>query len=271
MSIRPANFTRRTEDLPAKFRGEGRWHLIPIYHLLQLSDFGREGIAHSGSYRFADHLYRNEPSGRGWTGRILDRILLNLPAARGMRSRCAQAKMEMRLALTATRSSRPFRILTVPCGIPRDVYQLAQASGSERIEYRGMDIDPVVIEAAREFLAGSNLQSPALVQGNALDISTWPSAKFDFISSTGLGEFLTDEELGVFYRNVYEALAPGGVFFTSATACEPRSDWLLRAFELDANYRSKSAVESLLLRFPWRSLAFTHDATGLQTFVRATR
>ena len=57
MSLRPANFTRQTADLPAKFRSQGRWDLLALYHILQLSDFAREGIAHSGSYRFADHLY----------------------------------------------------------------------------------------------------------------------------------------------------------------------------------------------------------------------
>jgi hypothetical protein len=32
------------------------------------SDLGREGIINSGSYRFADHIYHNEPSGRGHFG-----------------------------------------------------------------------------------------------------------------------------------------------------------------------------------------------------------
>src|SRR5262245_17428381 len=99
MSTRPANQTRRTADLVAKFKDEGRWHLVALYHLLQWSDLAREGIAHSGSYRFADHLYRGEPSGRGWAGRTLDRLLLNLPAARGMRTRCAEATRAMKSKL----------------------------------------------------------------------------------------------------------------------------------------------------------------------------
>lgn len=271
MSDRPANFTRRTADLSAKFRREGRSYLIPIYHLLQLSDFGREGIAHSGSYRFADHLYRGEPSGRGWLGRLIDSILLNLPAARGMRARCPQATTEMRSALDAIGRNRAMRILTVPCGIPRDVYRLAKAVGSARIEYTGMDIDPGALSAAREFLAKGELHNACLIQGDALDASTWPAGQFDFISSTGLGEFLTDEELSIFYGNVYRALAPGGVFFTSATAREPKADWLLRAFELEANYRTRSEMKLLIRRQSWSSMKLTHDATDLQTFVRVVK
>jgi SAM-dependent methyltransferase len=271
MNTRPVNLTRRTTDLPAKFRREGRWHLIPIYHLLQLSDLGREGIAHSGSYRFADHLYRGEPSGRGWPGKLIDRILLNLPAAQGMRARCPRATQEMKLALSSTGPERPLRILTIPCGIPRDVYQLAEEVGPASIEYTGMDLDPKVLAAAEGFLANSKLQNPRLVQGDALDLKTWPPGQFDFVSSTGLGEFLNDDDLSVFYRNAYEALAPDGVFFTSVTAREPRADWLLKAFEFETNYRSQPEVESILRKRPWRTLVFDRDETGLQTFVRATR
>ena len=40
-AIIPANFTRRTANLPAKFRQEGRFALIPLYHILRLSDLAR--------------------------------------------------------------------------------------------------------------------------------------------------------------------------------------------------------------------------------------
>jgi len=35
-------------------------------------------IEHSGSYKFADHVYRNEPSGRFGIGRALDAVLLRM-------------------------------------------------------------------------------------------------------------------------------------------------------------------------------------------------
>src|SRR3954449_2615893 len=98
LSAKPANFTRRSDDFIAKFAREGRYHLIPLYWLLRLSDLAREGIEHSGSYRFADHIYRDEPSGAGWFGRWLDRRLLNLSASRAMRGRYLRAREEMHRA-----------------------------------------------------------------------------------------------------------------------------------------------------------------------------
>jgi SAM-dependent methyltransferase len=271
MSAQPANRTRRTADLIAKFKREGRWHLIPLYHFLRLSDFGREGIENSGSYRFADHMYRAEPSGRGWLGRTLDRVLLNLRATRAMRSRCARATEEMKLAFGARALPHPFRILTVPCGIPRDVCDFASSVDADRIDYTGLDIDPAVVCAAREFLSGSTIRATRLVEGDALDAATWPEGSFDFISSTGLGEFLDDSSLQIFYRNVHGALKSGGTFYTSAAAREPRSDWLLRSFEFEAHYRAQADLERMLAPLVWRSIDFSSDSTGLQTFVRAAK
>jgi SAM-dependent methyltransferase len=271
MSAQPAHRTRRTADLIAKFKLEGRWHLIPLYHFLRLSDFAREGIENSGSHRFADHMYRAKPSGRGWLGRALDRVLLDLRATRAMRSRCARATEEMKLAFGALALPRPFRILTVPCGIPRDVCDFASSVDADRIEYTGLDIDPAVVCAAREFLSGSTIRATRLVEGDALNAATWPEGSFDFISSTGLGEFLNDFSLQIFYRNVHRALESGGTFYTSAAAREPRSDWLLRSFEFEAHYRIQSDLERMLTPLTWRSIDFDHDFTGLQTFVRAVK
>src|SRR3954470_11251293 len=144
---KPANFTRRSGSFVRRFAREGRFHLIPIYWLLRLSDFAREGMENSGSYRFADHMYRGIPSGRGIVGKWLDRLLLNLPAARSMRRRCFAATGSMHAAFARHLLSHldaPFRILTVPSGLPRDVRDFALAIARRDpgllplIEYTGM-------------------------------------------------------------------------------------------------------------------------------------
>lgn len=280
VALTPANFTRKTADLPAKFRREGRLAWIPLYHLLRRSDLAREGIERSGSYRFADHIYRNEASGVGWFGRWLDRRLLNLPASRAMRSRYLQARDEMAsVCLRHFEEGRGtvFRILTVPCGIPRDVFDFAerirkeQPALLERIEYCGMDLDSQVCADAESFLAASVLQAPKVSRGNALDAKSYSDSRYHFIASTGLGEFLADDDLATLYANVFDALEPGGVFFTSATAFDARSDALLRAFELHSHYRTRADLKRLLACRSWSRVEFTRHESGLQTFVRATR
>jgi len=277
---KPANFTRRTADFPARFRRERRFALIPLYHLLRLSDLAREGIEHSGSYQFADHLYLNQASGTGWFGRWLDRRLLNLAASKAMRSRCARARDGMRRAFEAhlyIGNPDPFRILTVPCGLPRDVREFAEglAAGNpdrlRRVEYDGVDINPAVVAAAAAFLAGSALTEPRVREGNALDPKSYGARRYNFIASTGLGEFLSDEDLGIFYGHVYEALAPGGTFFTSAASFDKRSDALLRTFELHSRYRTRADLERVLSSKPWARVEFDQHPSALQTFVRAIK
>lgn len=276
----PANFTRRTLDLAGKLRRERRYGFLALYHLLRLSDLGREGIERSGSFRFADHLYANRASGRGLLGLALDRLLLSLPASRAMRQRCVESTAAMHRALAAHRSSavaETFRLMTVPCGLPRDVGLFADSivtqgePVNQPVQFTGLDLDPEVIGAARDFLAHYAVHQPKWVEGDALDPTNFPAGEFHFIASTGLGEFLDDTGLEQLYANVHRGLAPGGVFFTSATARERGSDALLRAFELRTHYRDQSQIEALMARLPWREVRFTHDLTGLQTFVYAVK
>ena len=93
------NRTRRSESIPRRLVAEGKYHLLPVYALLTTSDLAREGIRNSGSFRFADHIYRNEPSGRFGVGRVLDSVLLKLRGARSMRSRFFHSRREVLRAI----------------------------------------------------------------------------------------------------------------------------------------------------------------------------
>ena len=271
------NFTRRSRSIPRRLVREGALHLLPLYYLLRLSDLAREGIEHSGSYRFADHIYCGRPSGRLVVGRWLDAYLLSMPAAKAFRRRCEHVQGVLRRALEALSAARPkLRVLAVPCGVPRDVMDLALAIRRERpallqrLEYHGLDIDGEVLDLAKTMTRGV-LASPRFHAGNALVRADYPKEMCHVVVSTGLGEFLRNDELVEFYTIVYDQLESGGMFCTSATARDARSDALLRIGELVTHYRHVSEVESLLRRLPWTQLELTVDPTGLQTFVIATK
>lgn len=278
MRARRYNLTRRSRSIPAKLLREGSLHLLALYYLLRLSYLGREAIEHSGSYRFADHIYCGIASGRNPFGRWLDARLLALPAAHAFRRRCLHAQAVMRCALEREpRGRTPLRILGVPCGIPRDVIEVARTLEVEnpallrRIEYHGLDIDPHVLAVARTLTCECGLGNAAYHLANALEALDYPSGRFDVVISTGLGEFLDDRELAVFYRIVFDKLEPGGVFYTSATAKDPRSEVLLRMVELTTHYRGVNALRRTLSTLPWTGVEFNEDGSGLQTFVTAIK
>jgi SAM-dependent methyltransferase len=272
------NRTRRSRSIPRKLVREGRFHLLPVFYLLNLSGLGREGITHSGSYNFADHIYRGVPSGTGWLGRWIDGRILAMPAAVAFRLRYQKSQEAIRQALIGFGPGNfPLRVLAIPCGLPRDLTELAATLAIEdppllhRIEYVGMDVDPVLLDKAKAFTAGCGVGSMQFHQGNALMADTYPPGFFHVAVSTGLGEFLDDDQLKQFYENVFLALAPGGTFYTSATREEPRSEWMLRPFEFNTHYRTADFMETFLNRWPWTRLTITPDTSGLQSFVVAVK
>ncbi len=271
------NQTRRSRSIPRKLLREGRVHLLPAFYLLNLSGLGHEGIANSGSYEFADHIYRSVASGRTRLGRWLDAVILSMPATRAFRLRYKKAQEEIRTALTAFGRDEPLRVLAVPCGLPRDLTELAATLAVEdpqllaRLHYVGMDVDPVLLEKAEAFATDCPAASNAFHHGNALLRDEYPAGSFHAVVSTGLGEFLDDAQLQTFYGNVFDILAPGGTFYTSATREEARSELMMRAFELNTSYRTSSQLEQILRHWPWRRLMITQDDSGLQSFVVATK
>src|SRR5437773_12430263 len=74
------NRTRSSRSIPLGLLKRGRLLELPLYYILRESDLAREGFENSGSYQFADHIYRNVPSGKNRFGRWLDAQLLALPA-----------------------------------------------------------------------------------------------------------------------------------------------------------------------------------------------
>ena len=269
------NFTRRSASIARKLVRDRAYHLLPIYGLLRLSDLANEGVQHSGSFRFADHIYVGAASGRTPFGRWLDARLMSMPAARAFRRRCDGAQRVVRRALERS-GARTLRVLSVPCGIPRDLVELTDTLTRERpellsrLEYHGMDIDPAAIEAARAVAVRCGAAAVRFHRGDAMNERDYPAGSFDVIVSTGLGEFLDDDELAVFYASVHRVLEPGGIFYTSATARDRRSDFLLGLAELEVHYRNAGDLTAVLERGPWRRVLIQVDPTGLQTYVTAT-
>lgn len=274
--MRLPNRTRTSPSIARRLLRDGKLHLLPVYALLRTSDLAREGIENSGSFRFADHVYRNEPSGRLGIGWLLDAILLQMRGARSMRSRHLHARREIVRTVRAHQgAAAPLRILSVPCGIARELVSAARELRAdspallERCELIGMDADPAALELSRELAGGDRRLT--FVQGDALDPASYPHrGQLDVVISTGLGEFLEDDDLQRFYRTVRSVLAPDGVFVTSGMRPDPVADYLMRELaELRARYRAAAALRGHLERAGFIEVDARPDGVGLQTLIVA--
>ena len=278
------NRTRTSESIPRKLLRQGKLHLLPIYALMRTSDLAREGIENSGSYRFADHVYRNQPSGRFGIGRALDAVLLRMRGARSMRNRfhhtqreilTAARALESRSAVDPVAVTAPFRVLSIPSGIARDLVLAARTVERElpgvyaRSTFFGVDLDPAPVKLSRD-LAGRD-DHYFFTRGDALDATSFPS-ELDVIVSTGLGEFLSDDLLVQFYKNCHDRLRPGGTFVTSSMQPDRVADYLMRQLaELHTHYRRGEEIIRWLHMVGFYEVSARQDDVGLQTLVVARR
>ena len=269
------NRTRRSASIPRRLVSEGKYHLLPVYALLTTSDLAREGIRNSGSFRFADHIYRNEPSGRFGVGRMLDGLLLKLKGARSMRSRFLHSRLEILRAVEEADPDRDVTVVSIPCGIARDLFDVAETMRRgdperyERARFIGIDIDPEPLAISRDLTRGHDCFEFRCA--DALQPRTIPN-RVDIIVSLGFGEFLADGILYDFYRRCLTALKPGGRFITSAMNRDRVSDYLARELaELHTHYRSTKHLRALLTSAGFVSVRTSNDSVGLQTLAVAEK
>lgn len=270
------NRTRRSASIPGRLVREGRWYLLPVYAIGRTSSLAREAIEHSGSAEFADHIYRGRASGSFVIGWLLDALFLRLPSARSFRTRYVYARDEI-LALLAerARSGRPAHILSVPCGLARELFDaaewLAGRTGAmpQDARLRGIDLDEALVRSlnARADPYGGLLR---FEQGDALSTDAYTDAPYDLVVSLGFTEFLDDEATVRFYRLVRASLARDGRFVTSGNARHRLSDYLLRNLaELEAHYRSPDDLRRLAREAGFTAITTHQDRRRLQTMLVA--
>jgi extracellular factor (EF) 3-hydroxypalmitic acid methyl ester biosynthesis protein len=268
------NRTRRSKSLPLALLRRGHLLGIALYYLLRRSDLAREGLENSGSYRFADHIYRAAPSGAGALGRWLDSRLLALPAARSFRNRFLAARDEL-AGFLCRRSGSALDVLSVPCGIPRELVEgaaLARERGAplQRVKFHGLDLDPEVLEQAKLFAHAAGLNQFLEHQGDALSLESYP-APVDFVTSTGLAEFLNDQQLAQLYKTISASLRSGGIFVTSSMQRRWFSHCLLKIAELRVYYRDADHLQQLACSAGFRQVTVRYDALGIQTILVAEK
>ncbi|HET9455272.1 MAG TPA: class I SAM-dependent methyltransferase family protein [Gemmatimonadaceae bacterium] len=271
------NVTRESPSIPRRLLREGKPHLIPVYALMLTSDLGREGIERSGSFRFADHVYRNVPGGRFGIGWLLDAALLRLPAARSMRSRYVHSRdvIVAEVRARAAAGARDVRIVSAPCGIAREMVDAADAIDRDtalsavRVHFHGIDLDPEPLALSRE-LAGARPDF-TFASGDAFDPAAYPPAT-DVIVSTGLVDFLDDESAIRFFTACHAALRAGGVLVTSSQQPQALADYLMRELaELRPVYRGPAQITDVVRAAGFTDVSARADAVGLQTLVTARK
>jgi hypothetical protein len=267
------NRTRYSASIPRRLLKECPY-LLPLYYLARLSDLAREGMDNSGSYRFADHVYADRASGRLAIGTLVDRALLSLPACRSFRNRYLHSRDRI-VEFVRTSPRSEVRILSAPCGLPRDLIeaaeQLRRADQQRfgRTQFYGLDIDPAALEEARHMTSGHGFTNFEFICGDAFNADAYPP-DLDLVTSSGFAEFLEDAGLARFYTVCHAVLREGGMLVTSATVRNRLSDYMLTNLaELLTHYRDEEALTRVFSSTPFGEVGMQRDAVGYQVLISA--
>lgn len=121
------------------------------------------------------------------------------------------------------------KLLSLPCGVMRDLLTL---DFSEVKDYTliGIDLDPESLDAAQTLANQRNITNTQFIQDNAWEFIL--DTPVDFINSIGLNVYVGDRKRVIaLYRQLYQALKPGGVLFTGVLTYPPqrekKSDWIM--------------------------------------------
>jgi len=174
------------------------------------------------SGRMVDYVYRNQPSGVGPLGKLLDRIYLSNKGWQAVRVR--RLHLEQLLESVIRHQLDAFGdvfILDVASGQARYLREALARFVGEKVEALCWDLDDRWLEEGQEAAGQDGLASILYDRGDALDESSFarmPRAPHIVVAS-GLYEWLEDDRLvRKSLRLIFDALAAGGCFlFTMQT------------------------------------------------------
>lgn len=247
--------------------------------LLLTSRFGRQSVlgkADSG-INF-EYIYRNKAEGITVFGRLVDRVLLNLPSVKATRNRknniikILKNEIETNYLLT-----QKTKILDVGCGTSRYLIELRNEYSGDHIEALCLDYDSDSIRLARAMIG----QIPRVksfiryTRANAMRIEhlkclgerlKWTP---NVIIASGFIYYLDDAQVKKVLSEIYRHLDNGGLVVMSSIRMSPsrklmekvcttqsRENWVL-------NYRSPESVRKMMVDSGFRGVVIGEDPWGM--------
>ena len=202
-----------------------------IKNLMLTSRLGRQSVLGEASsgYNF-DHMYENKAEGDGPFGKLIDRILLNLPAVKATRNRRLSInKILLNEIANHKVEGKPTRVLDIACGAGRYLLDVSQMLKAKNIETLGVDFDTKSISRGEALAHKYNVPASSLrfLRGNVFRLQllkrfgekiAWEP---NIIVSSGLTVYIDDNKISELLKQVYASLDRGGLFLVDSQESNP--------------------------------------------------
>lgn len=255
-----ASKTREIDSIPLHVLRKGRIHLLPVYQLASLSNVGRELILNQGSARYQDMVYRNQPEGRLFIGRVFDRYLLGFPTAVGCRSRLA-ATQETLMSLIDSFPDEHIEILDLACGYAHCLIGTMARTKNNGVRGYGLDLDEKAVETATARARETGIKNVSFHVGDALHPEEYPVRFPDIVILNGLAQYLPYDKRAELYLQVHGCLKEGGYLVTDYF-CDWAKNRLHRWWKgiseeflgMKLEWLCRDEVEAMFSKLPFRQV-----------------
>lgn len=180
-----------------------------------------------------DYIYRNQPRGSLWIGKLGDRLYLNAAGWRGIRQRREHLENLLRVAIGRVRDGgRPARVLDIASGYGGYVLEVIRCLPPGTVESALLrDNTPANLAAARKMAERMQLTGVGFAQADAFDEESLaaidPPPNVTVVS--GLYELFPDNSMiRASLRGIARAMRDGGLLIYTGQPWHPQLEMIAR-------------------------------------------
>ena len=230
-----------------------------------------------------DYVYRNQPTGKGGLGRMIDQNYLNSIGWRGIRQRKLNVEELLRLTMAKLREEgRPVRIVDIAAGHGRYILEALQGVSPLPESILLRDYSDINVRDGGALIRDKGLGDIAqFVKGDAFDradlAALEPKPTLAVVS--GLYELFADNALvGGSLAGLAEAVEPGGYLVYTGQPWHPQLELIARALTSHRQgqawvmrRRSQAEMDQLVEAAGFRKITQRVDEWGIFTVSLAQR
>ena len=190
--------------------------LLPYILLSDTAErFYRKPRGYAGDYWSIELLYRDQPAGDTAVGRLVDRCVIECPAARAVRNRRSLLADVIGETL-AERSTSPARITSLACGPAREAFDVFAGLDDPSVLHATLlDIDLYALAYVGDLAKERGISRQlTLEHGNLIHLALGRThtdiADQDLVYSIGITDYFADELVVRMLDLAHSMLRPGG-------------------------------------------------------------
>ena len=177
-----------------------------------------------------DYVYKNRPSGRGWLGKLIDRIYLGSIGWRGIRNRkeITKAAIVSEIGKLLEHKER-IDYLDIACGGAEYDLEAIAECGAERIDAELRDYRQENLDKASSNAQALGLKGIRFRRADAFESANYPTERYDLILSSGFWEIIPDDApVRRCLHDCARALRPGGRLIFTLQPDHPQLELIAR-------------------------------------------